>query len=129
MSRLFRKVTDLDQPASQQQIARSTCGMIEAAGGQLQFVQIRPWPKLVSGVEALCLGGWWHRRVSRDRVQIWYHQPVAHRNFLTLSYELSALGTSLATIRSAHRRSIEWQKSNAAMPFCVMSPIAASRIG
>jgi hypothetical protein len=99
MSRLFRKCFDLEQCG--EQIAAAPYGMIEVWQGSLQFVQLRPWPKLISGVEALWIGGWTHRHLPRDRVQFWYSQPVAHRNFLVLSYAMSALGATTVSIRAA----------------------------
>ncbi len=99
MSRFFKKYFDVEQ--SSELIAASPYGMIEASQGKVQFVQLRPWPKLVSGVEALWLGGWSHRHLRRDRAQFWYSQPMAHRNFLVLSYVVSEMGTTVVTLRAA----------------------------
>ena len=101
MAGFFPKVFDLEE--SRDLINRVPYGMIEAAAGEFQFVQLRPWPKLISGLEAMWQGVLSHRRVHRDRVQVWYNQPRAHRNFLALSYGLSAIGTTRATIRAAHQ--------------------------
>ena len=85
------------------ELKRCPWGLIEAADGELEFVQPRPWPKLVSGWEAFWVGGWKHRRFEQDRVQFWYGQPLGHRRYLVLSYALSRLGTTLQTIRAALR--------------------------
>ena len=114
MSRFFKKYFDLEQ--SSDLIAASPYGMIEASQGKVQFVQLRPWPKLVSGVEALWLGGWSHRRLQRDRAQFWYSQPMAHKNFLVLSYAVSEMGTTVLTLRAALRaldRVAELKRSDA----------------
>ena len=114
MSRFFKKYHDLEQ--SGDEIAASPYGMIEASRGKVQFVQLRPWPKLVSGVEALWLGGWSHRHLQRDRAQFWYSQPMAHKNFLVLSYAVSDMGTTIPTLRAALRaldRVAELKRSDA----------------
>jgi len=82
-------------------------GMIEAHDGHLAFVQIRPFPKFISVAEAAWIGGWTHKRIQRNRVQVFYNQPVQHKNFLVAKYAVSELGTTLATMRAAFRTFME----------------------
>jgi hypothetical protein len=88
-------------------LAEKPYGMIEASQGKLSFIRIRPFPKLVSMAEAMWIGGWSHRRIRRDRVQVFYNQPARHRNFLVAKYAVSELGTTLATMRASFRTFME----------------------
>ncbi len=99
MGKLFEKVFDLVQ--SRQVLASRRYGMIQVSDGKLDFVQLRPWPKLISSMEASWLGGWRHNNLRRDRMRIYYNQPMGHRRYLALKYIVSSLGTTLATGRTA----------------------------
>ncbi len=76
-------------------------GMIEARRGQLVRVQLKPWPKIGSVMEARWLSGWKHKRRKLDHCRLYYNQPVGHRRFLALTYFESTLKTSFKTIRTA----------------------------
>ncbi len=99
MPQMFPTFTDLQ--GSRERIVRASFGMIESSAGEFRFVQLRPWPKLISGIEAMWLGGWSHGRNPRDRVRMYWSQPMGHRNYLALSYAVSELGTSPLTMRAA----------------------------
>lgn len=100
MSAWFEQVPDPDSPAAGSLIVRRRYGLIQASAGRLDFVQVRPWPKMISGLEVWLADGVYHRRQACDQVRIWYNQPWQHSNYLTLAYSLSALGTTLATLRA-----------------------------
>ncbi len=101
MPKLFQTIFDIE--SGSQILTDRPYGMIEAIEGRLHAVHIRPLPKLISVAEANWLGGWNHKRVRRDRVQLYYNQPLGHRNYLALKYIVSTLGTTLATLRIAMR--------------------------
>ena len=101
MEKLFSKINDIREAVDL--LVKRPYGMIQARAGQLEFVQLRPFPKLISVAEATWMGGWAHRRVPRDRVRLYYNQPMGHANYLAAKYAVSELGTTLATIRAAHR--------------------------
>ena len=75
--------------------------MIETAGGELQAVHLRPWPKLLAAPELLPLGPRYHQRGEADRCLLYYNQPRRMPNFLALKYIVSTLGTSYRTFRAA----------------------------
>ncbi len=102
---MMTKVTSVRE--SHELLAAKPYGLIEASGGELSFVQTRPFPKLISVAEATWIGGWFHNRVRRDRVQVFYNQPRNHSNFFVAKYAVSELGTSLATTRAAFRTFME----------------------
>jgi hypothetical protein len=76
-------------------------GVIETAGGELQAVHLRPWPKLIAAPEFLPLGSRYHSRGIADRCLLYYNQPRRMRNFLALKYVVSTIGTSYQTFRAA----------------------------
>jgi hypothetical protein len=96
---LFETIFDI-QPF-EQKIKSRPYGMIEVEDGQLLAIHLRPWPKLISAVEATWIGGWKHKRDRKNRCLLYYNQPMAHRNFLTLAYIQSTLGTSFKTFRKS----------------------------
>ncbi len=67
----------------------------------MEFIILRPLPKMISAAEAHWLGRWNQARWQRDHVQLYYNQPLGHRNFLALKYIVSSLATTLATLRAA----------------------------
>ncbi len=93
---LFDSITQLQE--NEDKIRARAYGMIEVENGRLQAIHFRPWPKLISAVEAAWIGGWKHKREQKNRCVLYYNQPIAHRNFLTLAYIESTLGTSFASI-------------------------------
>lgn len=101
MGRFTQKIHDLR--SSQELLARKPYGMIVAEQGAFDSLQIRPFPKISSLAEAAWIGGFSHRRIRRDRVQVFYNQPIQHPNFLVAKYAVSELGTTLATLRAAFK--------------------------
>jgi hypothetical protein len=76
-------------------------GMIEVVDGALARIVVRPWPKVVSIVEAALIGAWRHRRRSGDRIRLYYKQPWRLSNYLVLQYAESARSTSLRSLNAA----------------------------
>jgi hypothetical protein len=114
MAKWFVRIDDIE--AERERVRQARYGMIEAVAGQFRQLQLRPWPKLVSGVEAMWIGGATHARKQRDRVRFWYSQPFGHNHYLILSYAVSEMGTSALTLRAAFRvldRIAEFKKCDA----------------
>lgn len=101
MASLFSWIEDIE--SQRQRVRDARYGMIESIDGQFRQLQLRPWPKLVSGVEAFWIGGATHARKRHDRVRFWYSQPRSHNKYLILSYAVSGLGTTTLTLRAALR--------------------------
>ena len=76
-------------------------GVIEMRDGVLRRVVLRPFPKYVSLFEALFWGNFCHRRLSGDRLRLFYNQPRQYPNYLSLKYAVSSRDTSLASIFGA----------------------------
>src|SRR5712672_3335336 len=76
-------------------------GVIETAGGELQAVHLRPWPKLLAAPEIVPLVPKYHQRGESDRCLLYYNQPRRMSNFLALKYIVSTHGTSYRTFRAA----------------------------
>ena len=99
VSSLFESIhTFLD---NEDKIRERRYGMILVSNGQLQTLQFRPWPKLVSAPEVKWLGGWQHGRQAKDQCRLYYNQPLGHSNFLALKYTVTSFGTSYKTVRRA----------------------------
>jgi hypothetical protein len=96
-----RTVTIDDWERQRDLLVRRRYGVIEAAGGQLVAVHLRPWPKLVSWPEIWPAGPAYHARGKLDRCLLYYNQPRRFSNFLALKYIVSTMGTTLATARAA----------------------------
>ena len=96
---LFESINDITKNLDK--IKSRPYGMIEIQDEKMVSIQFRPWPKLISAVEVAWIGGWKHRRDKRNRCVLYYNQPIAHRNFLTLAYVQSTLGTSYASFRKS----------------------------
>ncbi len=105
MGKLFHTIRDLSEAT--QLLADKPYGVIVAQQGILDCVQIRPFPKRVSVTEALWVGGYSHKRIKRNRVQVYYNQPARHPNYLIAKYAVSELGTTLATMRAAFKTFME----------------------
>ena len=75
---------------------RSRC-----ARGELVAIHLRRWPKLISGVEAIWLGGRVHHGRAGDRCLIYYNQPRRLPNFLAIPYFVSHRDCTLATFNRA----------------------------
>ena len=105
MGKLFHTIRDISQATSL--LAEKPYGVIVAQQGALDCIQIRPFPKLISVTEALWIGGYSHKRIKRNRVQVYYNQPTRHPNYLVAKYAVSELGTTLATMRAAFKTFME----------------------
>lgn len=86
-----------DVVAEQKTLRRRPYGVIEAKNGKLVRVQLRPWPKMASLLEAHWMRPMKSKRRQADVCRLYYNQPMGHRNFLTLSYIESSLSTTLKT--------------------------------
>jgi len=93
--------TIVDWTAGRKALARGRYGVIEAAGGRIVAVHLRPWPKLLSWPEVWLTARDYHARGSADRCLLYYNQPRRHSNFLALRYMASTRSTSYATARAA----------------------------
>ena len=78
-------------------------GVIEVRDQRLVGIQLRPWPKMISVVEAR----WWGERQHQscaggaNRCQLHYSQPRSAAGMLALKYIVSTSGTTFATFRGA----------------------------
>jgi hypothetical protein len=86
-----------DVKANQETLRRRPYGMIEAINGRFVRIQLKPWPKVASLMEAHWIQAMKTQRQRRDVCRLYYNQPLGHRNYLTLSYVESSLNTSLRT--------------------------------
>jgi hypothetical protein len=98
MPRLFETVVDLPATAV---LRRRRFGMIEMQGGRLSRIQLRPWPKGGSLLEARLWGRLRHERQTGNCCRLYYNQPWGSSNFLTLRYVVSSRDCTLATIHGA----------------------------
>ena len=99
MPRWRETIYDLD--TGRERIGARRYGVIETAGGELQAIHLRWWPKLVSMSELWPLGPRYHCRGAADRCLLYYNQPQRMPDFLALRYVVSTAGTSYATFRAA----------------------------
>ena len=98
--RLFSRT--LPHPfAESEALRRGRYGVIEVANGRLVAIHLRPWPKIVSALEAEWRGRRWHARKPGDRCLVYYNQPRRFSNFLALQYVVSQRDCTLATLRCA----------------------------
>jgi hypothetical protein len=97
MGEWFKSVYDVGSAAGQ--IERRRYGVIEVNAGQFTAIHFRPWPKIISTIEASWLGGWQHGRRRRDQCLLYYNQPIGHDSYLALKYVVSSFGTSYRTFR------------------------------
>lgn len=97
--KLFDTVTELESGAGALRDGRY--GVIEAAGGRLVRVRLRPFPKRVALLESRLLGAWIHGRRAGDRCLVYYNQPRRFPQFLAVQYVVSARDTTFATFRRA----------------------------
>ncbi len=98
MPRPFETVVDLNAEAV---LRARRFGVIEMQGGHLRRIQLRPWPKGGSLLEARLWGRFWHERQSGDTCRLYYNQPWGSSSFLTLRYMVSSRDCTLATFRGA----------------------------
>ena len=101
MRPLFETVTDFDAQAEALRAGRH--GVIEVVEGRLQGVRLRPFPKIVSLLEVMFWGDYYHRHRPGDRCLVYYDQVRRQPNYICLKYVLSGRDTTLATLRGAMR--------------------------
>ena len=94
--KLFEKVRRLE--GHEDVIRRRRYGTIVVRESKLDSIQFRPWPKLGSVVESIWATGLGKKRIRKDRVVLYYSQPIFHSNFLTLNYIESSWQTSLKSL-------------------------------
>ncbi len=87
-----------DVKAQQETLRRRRYGVIEAAEGKLVRIQLRPWPKFASLLEAHWIRAMKSTRKPKDLCRLYYNEPSAHPGFLTLVYVESSLKTSAKTV-------------------------------
>ena len=87
-----------DVKAQQETLRRRRYGVIEAANGKLVRIQLRPWPKFASLLEAHWIRAMKSSRHKSDKCRLFYNEPSSHPGFLTLVYVESSLNTSAKTV-------------------------------
>ena len=93
--RSMETITDLAKGADS--LRRRPYGVIEVAEGRFCRLILRPFPKIVSVIGVMLIGGWQHHRRGEDRIRLYYNQPRRATNFLVLKYIQSGRKTTLAT--------------------------------
>ncbi len=81
-------------------LRRGRYGIIETCGGRLVAIHLRPWPRIVSVLEADWLGRL-HKRRAGDRCLLYYNQPRRHSNYLALNYVVSRRDCTYTTLHRA----------------------------
>lgn len=76
-------------------------GVIETAGGRLQAMHVRLFPKLVALPEVWPVAKRYHGNGTADKCLLYFNQPRSCPNFLALKYVVSTQATSYATFRAA----------------------------
>lgn len=97
----FDSIRDLE--AGRETIRQRRYGMILVRRGELDSIQFRPWPKLISVGEVRWWGGWKHERGRPDECRLYYNQPLQHSNFLALAYIQTSWATPYRTFVAALR--------------------------
>ncbi len=87
-----------DVKAQQAVLRRRRYGVIEAANGKLVRIQLRPWPKFGSILEAHWIEATRSRRQRKDCCRLFYNEPIGNPGFLTLAFAESSINTSITTI-------------------------------
>ena len=98
---LIQSVHDIN--AEQHILMTRAYGMIETSRGKFVRVQLKPWPKVGSIVEAKWFSHWRNSRRPHDHCRLFYNQPMQHRNFLALTYIETSLNTSWKSVATALR--------------------------
>jgi len=97
----FDSIRDLQ--AGRELVRRRRYGMILVRRGELDSIQFRPWPKLISVAEVRWWGSWQHERGQPDECRLYYNQPQQHSNYLTLAYIHTSWATSYRTFVASLR--------------------------
>lgn len=90
-------VRDLRQDSAR--LRRWRCGAVEMAGGRLERISRRLWPRRVS-----IAGAWWDARRrpgGADRCRLFWHVPRLAPGVLAIDYAQSGRDTRLGTIHGA----------------------------
>ena len=87
-----------DVKAQQETLRRRRYGVIEAANGKLVRIQLRPWPKIASHLEAYWIRATKSRRHQKDACRLFYNEPISNPGFLTLAFVESSLNASAKTV-------------------------------
>lgn len=95
---LFETIDNLQRDADK--VRERAYGAIEVTAGKLVRIQFRPYPKLISGMEARWDAATRFKRRQRDTCRLYYNQPLFHRNYLALSYIESSIDTTWHTLFS-----------------------------
>jgi len=101
MNPIIQSVYDLQDSSTV--LRQRRYGMIECRDGEFVRVQLRPWPKISSIVEARWMVAWKNRWRKHDVCRLYYNQPLMHRNYLALSLIESTRQTRLKTVMAALR--------------------------
>ena len=99
VSGLFESVADLQE--GEGILQRRRYGVIEAERQEFRQVRLRPFPKLVFLPEIMWFGEWQHSHRAGDRCLLYFNQPWRYRNYLAVTYMVSARDTTLATVYRA----------------------------
>ena len=98
MRKIFDTVPAADLQNERLKLKKRPYGMIEVINEQFTQIQLRPWPKFLSGIEAKWADGWGRKRSQKNQSQVFYSQPLSQRNYLTLTYAITTLQTSWTTL-------------------------------
>ena len=99
MSLFWQTVTNLSD--NETTLRRRRFGVIEMRDGRFNKITLRPFPKLISEIEARWIGRWVHRNTEGDRCWLYYNQPLGSHNYLSLQYLVSSRHCSMASARGA----------------------------
>ena len=95
MRKLFESIRRFE--GNQSLVQKRPYGVIDVRNGQLFAIHFRPWPKVISTIEVKWMGGWKQGRLQKDQCLLYFNQPRGHRNFLTLKYIVTSMGSSYQT--------------------------------
>lgn len=101
MGRFFQTIRDFDSKSNQQILRKRPYGVINVVQRQLTAIHLKPIPKIISSIEASWAGGWGKKRDLPNQVQLFYNQPLGHRNFLALKYVVSSIETKWSSVATA----------------------------
>jgi hypothetical protein len=97
ISRWFETVRDIHRDS--QTIARRAYGVVEIIDGKFEAVRLRPFPTMISSVEAAWFGRYQQRCGLSNGCRLYYNQPAGHRSYLALVYVVTTLNATLTTLR------------------------------
>jgi hypothetical protein len=97
--RFFRQIVDIEN--QREELIAGRFGVIVVEQGQLNSINLRPWPKIVTIWESLGWGEYSHRHRVGDRCRLFYNQPRGSERYLALKYIHCQRGTSLRSFQTA----------------------------